>query len=147
MKKASSILSHLSSRPQFRLLKRQGCYQRYISLLSPKWQKAVAFVYIKEETLFIAVNHPAFKMELNYNKDLLISLLRQLNKYVEGCENMIASKVVVFHSKYHAMPEEKVKPRTVPHYLEQSSGDFNSPIEPKLNDAFERIRKIIECKS
>lgn len=140
------ILSHLSSRPQFRLLKRQGCYQRYISLLRPKWQKAVAFVYIKDETLFIAVNHPAFKMELNYNKDLLISLLRDLNKYITECENMKASKVVIFHSKYHPMPQEKPKERTVPHYIEQSEGTFASPIEPKLNEAFERIRELIECK-
>jgi hypothetical protein len=139
----------LSSRPQFRLLKRQGCYQRYISLLSPKWQKAVAFVYIKEETLFIAVNHPAFKMELNYNKDLLISLLRQLNKYVQGCEGMLASKVVIFHSKYHPMPEKKAKERTVPHYIEQARGNFSTPHQAKLKERFERIRRGIQaqCKA
>jgi len=116
-------------------------------LLRPKWQKAVAFVYIKEETLYIAVNHPAFKQELNYNKDLLISLLRDLNKYIAECESMKASKVIIFHSKYHPMPQEKSKEKTVPHYIEQAKGSFASPIEPKLNEAFERIKKLIECKN
>ncbi len=107
MKKASMILSHLSSQPQFKSLKRQECYQKYINLLSPKWQKAVAFVYIKDKTLFIAVTHPGFKMELNYNRDLLKSLLTQLNRHDEACKMMLAEKVVVFHSKYHAMPRRK----------------------------------------
>ena len=76
MKKVSMILSHLSNQPQFRYLKQESCYKKYISLLGAKWQKAVAFIYIKNDTLFIAVTHPGFKMELNYNKDLLISLLK-----------------------------------------------------------------------
>ena len=140
------ILSHLSSQPQFKSLKRQECYQKYINLLSQKWQKAVAFVYIKDETLFIAVTHPGFKMELNYNRDLLKSLLTQLNTYDTACQKMTASKVVVFHSKYHAMPEKKALVSTVPHYHERSSGTFDIPIDEDLKEAFERIQALISCK-
>ncbi len=139
-------MSHLSSQPQFKSLKRQECYQKYINLLSNKWQKAVAFVYIKDETLFIAVTHPGFKMELNYNKDLLKSLLTQLNTYVSACQKMTANKVVIFHSKYHAMPEEKALISTVPHYQERSSGTFDIPADEKLKEAFERIKTLISCK-
>ncbi|RLA70933.1 MAG: hypothetical protein DRG09_01760 [Epsilonproteobacteria bacterium] len=146
MKKANMILSHLSSQPQFKSLKRQECYQKYINLLSHKWQKAVAFVYIKDETLFIAVTHPGFKMELNYNRDLLKSLLMQLNTYDASCQKMTADKVVVFHSKYHAMPEEKAFCSTVPHYHERSSGTFDIPADEKLKEAFERIKTLISCK-
>ena len=71
MEKVSTILSHLSNIPQFRSLKQQYCYRKFINLLSAKYQKAIAFVYIKDETLFVAVTHPGFKMELNYNRDLL----------------------------------------------------------------------------
>ena len=146
MKKASSILSHLSSQPQFKSLKRQECYQKYINLLSKKWQKAVAFVYIKDETLFIAVTHPGFKMELNYNRDLLKSLLIQLNTYDEKCKMMFASKVVVFHSKYHAMPKEKASTISVPHYHERAEGSFEVPSDEKLKESFERIKTLITCK-
>ncbi len=146
MKKANIILSHLSSLPQFKVLKQQECYQKYISLLSPKWQKAVAFVYIKEETLFIAVTHPGFKMELNYNRDLLKSLLIQLNTHDSSCKMMTASKVVIFHSKYYAMPEEKVSYVSVPHYEERASGMFELPEDKTLKESFERIRAIIQCK-
>lgn len=146
MKNASMILSHLSSQPQFRSLKRQECYQKYIKLLSPKWQKAVAFVYIKEETLFIAVTHPGFKMELNYNRDLLKSLLTQLNTYNDACKMMQAEKIVVFHSKYHAMPEEKDADESVPHYEERAQGNFDMPADEALKERFERIKEIIACK-
>ena len=146
MKNASMILSHLSSQPQFRSLKRQECYQKYIKLLSPKWQKAVAFVYIKDETLFIAVTHPGFKMELNYNRDLLKSLLTQLSTHTEACKMMQAEKVVVFHSKYHAMPEEKSSNETVPHYEERAQGNFDTPADEALKERFERIKGIIACK-
>ncbi len=140
------ILSHLSSLPQFKVLKQQECYQKYISLLSPKWQKAVAFVYIKEETLFIAVTHPGFKMELNYNRDLLKSLLMQLNTHVSDCKMFTASKVVIFHSKYHALPEDKVPEVTVPYYEERAEGNFTLPQDDVLKESFERIKALIQCK-
>jgi len=140
------ILSHLSSQPQFKSLKKQECYQKYIDLLSKKWQKAVAFVYVKDATLFIAVTHPGFKMELNYNRDLLKSLLTQLVNYDKRCKMMHADKVVVFHSKYHAMPEEKSKESTVPHYHERATGTFKTPEDEKLKTVFERIKSLVLCK-
>ncbi|MDQ7084693.1 MAG: hypothetical protein Q9M36_07080 [Sulfurovum sp.] len=146
MKKAHSILSHLSSLPQFKLLKPQGCYQNYIKLLKPKWQKGIAFIYIKEETLFIAVTHPVFKVELNYNKDSLIDLLKMLNTYDLDCKMMIANKVVVFHSKYHPVTQTKIDVLTVPYYQEQALGRFESPKDTKLQEAFERIKNVIQCK-
>jgi len=145
MKKANMILSHLSSQPQFKSLKRQECYQKYINLLSLKWQKAVAFVYIKDNTLFIAVTHPGFKMELNYNRDLLKTLLTELNRHDEACQMMQAEKVVVFHSKYYAMPQEKVSYVSVPHYHERAKGNFETPSDKELKETFERIRAIVTC--
>ncbi|HIC78052.1 MAG TPA: hypothetical protein EYP02_02605, partial [Sulfurovum sp.] len=71
MKKAHTIISHISNLPEFKLLKKHYCYQKFISLLNPRFKKAIAFVYIRDETLFVALSHPGFKMELNYNKDLL----------------------------------------------------------------------------
>ena len=140
------ILSHLSSQPQFKSLKRQECYQKYINLLSKKWQKAVAFVYIKDETLFIAVTHPGFKMELNYNRDLLKSVLTQLTSHDNECEMMKADKVVVFHSKYHPVVKVVDDITTVPYYHEQAHSDFKIETEDEaLKEKFEDIQKVIEC--
>jgi len=147
MKKASVILSHLSNQPQFKYLKQEGCYKKYISLLGAKWQKAVAFIYIKNDTLFIAVTHPGFKMELNYNRDLLKSLLTQMAALDPACEMMKAEKVVVFHSRYRSIVKEEAKESTVPYYTELSSADFDIT---KLNEAlkakFEETQRLIKAQ-
>ena len=73
MKTSRTVLDKLTSSVQFKPLGAHKCYAKFLSLLPQHLQKAIAFVYIKNETLFIALKHPGFKMELNYNKDLLKS--------------------------------------------------------------------------
>jgi len=146
MKKASIILSHLTDQPQFRFLKQQACYQKYIKLLGSKYQQAIAFIYIKNETLFVAVTHPGFKMELNYNRDLLKSVLTQLTLHDTKCTMMKADKVVIFHSKYHPVAKIEEDITTVPYYNERASSDFEIKTEDaKLKEKFENIKKVIEC--
>jgi hypothetical protein len=144
MKKASMILSHLSDQPQFKVLKQESCYKKYISLLGVKWQKAIAFIYIKNDTLFIAVTHPGFKMELNYNRDLLKSVLTQLSSLDPACKMMKADKVAIFHSKYRPVVKEVEKESTVPYYHELASSEFiiNGQDED-LKKKFEAIKELI----
>ena len=145
MKNASMILSHLSDQPQFKYLKQENCYQKYISLLSPKWQKAIAFIYIKNETLFVAVTHPGFKMELNYNRDLLISLLKQFSALNEACEMMKAETAVIFHSKYRSLVKEEEEESTIPYYNELASAEFDTDtIDPDLKNKFEAMKQVIK---
>lgn len=144
MKQAHTILSHLQTLPQFKLLKSHYCYQKFISLLSPKFQKAIAFVYVKEETLFVALSHPGFKMELNYNKNLLKSLLSLLAQQDEKCQNLSATKVVLFNSKNHQFAKKESSYNSVPHYQEMALGEFTIQSEDKeLLNAFETIRQSI----
>ncbi|MEA1954330.1 MAG: hypothetical protein U9O24_08045 [Campylobacterota bacterium] len=146
MKKAHTILSHLSNQPQFRFLKQQECYQKYIKLLGSKYQKAIAFVYVQNETLFIAVTHPGFKMELNYNRDLLKSILTQLTSYDNRCKMMKANKVVVFHSKYHPVTKNAKPMSTVPYYHERASSQFSIKTDNQaLKEKFEAIQEVIKC--
>jgi len=149
MKKISTILSHLSSLPQFKVLKKHACYEKYIQLLTPKFQKAIAFIYIKESTLFITVKHSGFLTEFNYNKNLLISILRDMQKYQEGCEHLYADKVVVFVSKYYDPNAlKKASQTTVPYYSELASDKFPILTEDEaLKEKFQRIQKVIACKS
>jgi hypothetical protein len=145
MKKVSAILSHLTDQPQFKYLKQQHCYKKYISLLGTKWQKAIAFVYIKNDTLFVAVTHPGFKMELNYNRDLLKSVLTQLTTHDLECEMLKAQKVVVFHSKYHTIEKNEGDITTVPYYNELASSYFDIKSEDEeLKAKFEKIKEHIK---
>jgi len=139
------ILSHLTNQPQFKYLKQESCYQKFISLLSPKWQKAIAFIYIKNMTLFVAVTHPGFKMELHYNRDLLISLLKPFSSHHEGCKMMQADKAVVFHSKYRSMLKDDAPISTVPYYSERASSDFDiESLDPDLKAKFEAMQAVIK---
>lgn len=144
MKRANTILSHIQNLPEFKLLKSHYCYQKFITLLSPRFQKAIAFVYVREETLFVALSHPGFKMELNYNKDLLKNLLSMLAKSDEKCKNFTVSKVVLFNSKHLSIIKEEKIADTVPHYKEMAKGTFTIENNDKdLREAFERIKNLI----
>jgi len=145
MKKLSAILSHLANQPQFRSLKQHACYKKFLSLLGTKWQKAIAFVYIQNDTLFVAVTHPGFKMELNYNKDILKSILTQLSTLDKSCELLHAEKVVIFHSKYRsALPQDSDR-STVPRYNELASANFSiESQDEELKAKFEEIQTHIQ---
>jgi hypothetical protein len=145
MKKANIILSHIHALPQFKVLKSHYCYQKFISILSPKFQKAIAFVYVRDETLFVALSHPGFKMELNYKKDLLRDLLSMVAKTDEKCKTLHASKVILFNSKHLSIIKNEELISTVPYYKERSQGNFNIESEDKeLLEAFNKIKKSIE---
>ena len=77
----------------------------------------------------------------NYNRDLLKTLLTQLNTHDDACKMMKADKVVVFHSKYHAMPQEKAPDESVPHYHERAQGNFDTPSDEELKERFVKISK------
>jgi len=146
MKKASIILSHLSDQPQFKFLKQQACYKKYISLLGAKYQKAIAFIYIKNDTLYVAVTHPGFKMELNYNRDLLKDVLTQLSSHDNECQMMQAQDVVIFHSKYHPVMQENAAISTVPYYNELASSEFKiQSADEDIIEKFEQIKEQIKC--
>jgi hypothetical protein len=143
MKNTHSILSHLVNQPQFRILKKHNCYQKFIDLLPPKFSRAIAFVYIKNDILFIALSHPGYKMELNYNKDLLKSLLNMMGKHNSECSMLNVNSVIVFNSKFYVDKPKEIT-NTDPKYVESSTGYFNINTEDdKLREAFESIKKII----
>ncbi len=144
MKNAHTILSHITNLPEFKLLKKHYCYQKFLSFLAPRFQKAIAFVYLREDTLFVALSHPGFKMELNYNKDLLKTILSMLAKSDEKCQQMKASKVILFNSKHISILKEKKIVSTVPYYQEVAHGDFMVKSEDKeLQEAFSKIKNSI----
>lgn len=102
-------------------------------------------MYVKQNTLYIAVTHPGFKMELNYNKDVLKDVLFQFTLMEKTCSMLQADKVVVFHSKYHKLPARAEDSSTIPHYYELAEGEFEVCSEDKkLQEKFDAIKNTIK---
>jgi hypothetical protein len=144
MQTASSIITHIRHLPQFKLFDNYYCYNKYISLLNPRFRKAIAFVYIKKGTLFLALSHPGVKWELNSNHDLLKSILTMLINMDEKCKKLKANKIVLFNSKYYSVVKDTEVEDTIPHYKERSFGRFNIEIHDKqLEKMFLEIKDLI----
>lgn len=143
MENVSSILSHLTHQPQFKSLRKQTCYRKFIQLLPLKFQQAIAFVYLDKATLFVALSHPGYKMELNYNRDLLKSVLTMLGEHDKMCRQMSAESIVIFNSKYHTPAQEELPP-TDPKYHELAQADFLIQSDDQaIREKFESIKKRI----
>ena len=100
MKSVHSVLSHLTHQPQFKSLQKHKCYRKFLSLLSPRYQQAIAFVYLRSETLYIALSHPGYRLELHYNRDSLKSVLSMVGEHYPECVFLQAKEIVIFVSKY-----------------------------------------------
>lgn len=113
--------------------------------MNPRFQKAIAFVYVREDTLYVALSHPGFKMELNYNKDILKSILTMLSQQDEKCTNLHVSKVVLFNSKHLSIIKEPKLQSTIPYYKEVAIGNFSIESKDKeLIQAFQKIQNTIQ---
>ncbi len=142
MKESSAILASVLGASQFQPLRQHRCYRQFFELLPPRFRKAIAFVTVKNRQLMVGLSHPGYKMELNYNQELLKSLLSTLIRHRPECAFMKADRLVFFHSRYHPLKAED--PRTVPRYRELARGDFQTlPEDEALRERFERIRHWI----
>ncbi len=83
-------------------------------------------------------------MELNYNKELLTSLLATLVEHDSSCSDLQANSVILFNSKYATLPEQDADRESIPHYHELSDGAFeDNSSDPDLHEQFERLRATI----
>ncbi len=78
MKRAYEVINNLNRFPHFKSMHKYSCYNKLLELLPKRYKQAIAFFYIKNNTLFGALRHPGYKMELNYNKDLVRDLLKRI---------------------------------------------------------------------
>ncbi len=143
MKNARTIISSLVGQTHFKSLTQHRCYKKYIQLMPPRFREAIAFMTVKNGNLMIALSHPGYKMELNYNKELLKSLLSTLVEHEEECAFMETEKIIIFVSGFHRA-EEKISTETVPRYAERAKGDFSAePSNGRLKEIFDKIRRDI----
>jgi hypothetical protein len=149
MRKANEILNTVKSKPYFKDIHKYSCFNKLKSLLPPRFQDAIAFFYIKNNTLFGGLSHPGYKMELNYNKDLVKALLNQLISVKIECKEVFKDvvKIEFFVSKFHT-PPPMITEDTDPKYRELASGEFELKVKDReLIEIFNKIKEDIKLNN
>lgn len=137
MKKVNDILTHLKYSPEFKKINTNNTLEKLIDALPAKLKKGVKFAYIKRQILFFVLTHPVYKMEFEYNKSLIKSLLKTANiANINDVQFFVTNKI----EKKIEIKEEKP-----PVFKEKSYGLFeNCAKTEKIFNTFEAIRKIIK---
>ncbi len=146
MKKANQIISHLKSQPYLKNLKQLDCYNEMLLLLPKSLSKHVRFIYHKNDTLFFVLEHPSIKMEFNYKRNLIKSILNKFVEFHPECSFMANKEIKAFvtnkpkQNYYNFLTDRKVL------YKERSSAKFKNFAEDKeLKKLFEAIRETINA--
>ena len=136
MKKINEILSHLKNNPEFRKINTSFLIMKFINVLPLKFRKGIKFGYIKNQTLYFVLTHPVYKMEFEYNKADIKSLLKKFK--IANVEDIVFFVTNVIEKK-------ELKKTDTPLYKERSYGIFeNKAKDERLFRKFERIRDIIK---
>ena len=136
MKKINEILSHLKNNPEFSKINTSFLIKKFIEVLPLKLKKGVKFAYVKNQTLYFVLTHPVYKMEFEYNKADIKSLLK--NYKIANVED-----IGFFITNVIERKEEPQK--ATPLYAERSYGIFeNRAKNEQIFRKFEKIREIIK---
>ena len=136
MKKINEILSHLKNNPEFSKINTSFLIKKLIDVLPLKLKKGVKFAYVKNQTLYFVLTHPVYKMEFEYNKADIKSLLK--NFKIANVED-----IGFFITNVIERKEEPKEPS--PLYIERAYGIFeNRAKNEQIFRKFEKIREIIK---
>ncbi len=143
MKKSSNIINHLKNQPLYAKLKTVQCFEKIKSLLPPRLQNAVLFIYIKNDILFFVLNHPGYKMEFNYNVNLIKGVLKELKKRSSECADLEFKEIRSFVSNKIESKTREIKENKLT-YKERAKGKFAILTKnERLKKIFQEIKKTI----
>ena len=136
MKKINEILSHLKNNPEFSKINTSFLIKKFIEILPLKLKKGVKFAYIKNQTLFFVLTHPVYKMEFEYNKADIKSLLKNFK---------IANVEDIGFFITNVIEKKEKENESIFFYKERSYGIFDNKAKDEyLFKRFENIREIIK---
>ena len=136
MKKINEILSHLKNNPEFSKINTSFLIKKFIEVLPLKLKKGVKFAYVKNQTLYFVLTHPVYKMEFEYNKADIKSLLKNFK---------IANVEDIGFFITNVIERKEVLKEPAPLYIERSYGIFeNKAKNEQIFRKFEKIREIIK---
>lgn len=109
---------------------------KFINVLPLKFKKGVKFGYVKNQTLYFVLTHPVYKMEFEYNKADIKSLLKKFK--IANVEDIGFFVTNVIEKKEQYQDSN-------PLYKERSYGIFeNKAKDENLFKKFEKIREVIK---
>ena len=137
MKKLNEILSHIKNNPEFRRINTSTIIEQFINILPLKLKKGVKFAYVKNQTLYFVLKHPVYKMEFEYNKADIKSLLKKTKlEEVYDINFFVTNKIE---------KNKQNEKHELPKYKERSFGIFTNSIKDNdLHNKLEEIRGIIK---
>jgi len=143
MKNINVVLNHLVANPLYSRLKHQKCFDLIQKSLPRPLQKGILFMYVKNDTLFFALKHPAFKMEFDYKLSLIKTLLSSLPPLQVACKTYNIKRIKTFVSKFTTQTE--TQKNTVPRYKECAKGVFEIRAQnDDIKEKFEAIKRQIK---
>jgi hypothetical protein len=146
MKSTQTILESLRVGAPFRPLMRHRCYRTFLEQLPPRYRDAIAFVYARNGKLHVALRHPGYKMELQYNRTVFRDVWNTLLAHEETCDLDPVDDAIFFVSNRTMTPSNTADPSTVPHYRERAEGAFALPAHSaSLRMQFQRLRDTIRA--
>ena len=144
MKDSRSMISHLIKQPSFQKCEQIRCFERLLAVLPSTFTQWIKFLYIKNETLFFVLNHPCAKMEFNYKRNLIKSLLSALINHHPECESLRVKEIQSFVTNVKDEAPHLLTQNGAIVYPEQSKGTFKNHCENEsLHALFETIRQDI----
>ncbi len=112
--------------------------------MPPKFQRTIAFVSFKNSQLLIAVKHPAYQVDLNYNKDVIKSILRSFAKHKKECaflEEVNSLKIIYQRLKR----SQSANSDSIPKIPEKSKGSFEIDVKDRdIQKILLEIKEIIK---
>ena len=144
MKDSKTIINQFINKPHNKKIKQKRCLEKLRSLLPKHLANGISFMYIKNSSLFLALNHPGIKMELNYNHNLIKDLLNKIKDFDKDCQNLTVNNIKPFVSNMTFI-DNKIEIDTTCKYEERAKGDFKIETEnKKLQDIFQKIKEEIK---
>lgn len=144
MKSVKEIITHMSNTPSFGKLKKFSETKEFISLLGRAKNSIINYTFCKDETIYIAVSHPAFKQELN--SDSSINQIKNLlKKYCQINKDSTLSDVKNIQIIIKKPKEENKIIKIKKDYSHLSRGEFkNLATSKKLHEIFEEIKEELK---
>lgn len=143
MKDSKEILSHLYF-SNSQKLKQTRCLNILKSLLPPRLNSAISYIYTKNQNLYIVIDQFGLKMEFNYKRELIKSLLKAIHKESYLCEDLKELEIIISVStKRIQNNQETIK---APSFEERSTGNFeNLAKNIEVRELIEKIRTTIHA--
>ena len=143
MKNVKSILNHIF--PTSKKIEEHRCFSKILSLFPKNLKEHTIFCFKRDKTLFFVIDHPAIKMEFNYNQKLINELLNIAKKNVKECKDLDITGYKAFISNKISQKKSPIKKNQT--YKEKSKGEFevltrNEEIKEILENIKKRIIEI-----